>query len=94
MSTFSKNKLVGANLWDGISSDMFRWLHINPIKISLASKLFFTTLLVFDCTAISLTTVKPVLSGHLRGMLWCPLNTGCPPNTGFDIFNNYSFQSR
>ena len=30
-------------------------------------------------------TVKPVLSGHPRGMLWCPLNTGCPPNTGFDI---------
>ena len=29
-------------------------------------------------------TVKPVVSGHPRGMLWCPLNTGCPPNTGFD----------
>ena len=27
--------------------------------------------------------VKPVLIGHPRGMLWCPLNTGCPPNTGF-----------
>ena len=29
-------------------------------------------------------TVKPVLSGHPHGMLQCPLNTGCPPNTGFD----------
>ena len=29
-------------------------------------------------------TVKPVLSGHPWGMLQCPLNTGCPPNTGFD----------
>ena len=29
-------------------------------------------------------TVKPVLSGHPWGMLWCPLNTGCPPNTGFN----------
>ena len=32
-----------------------------------------------------LTTVKPVLSGHPQGMLKCPLNTGCPPSTGFDI---------
>ena len=30
-------------------------------------------------------TVKPVLSGHPRGMQWCPLNTGCPPNTDFDM---------
>ena len=29
-----------------------------------------------------LLTVKPVLSGHPRGMLYFPLNTGCPPNTG------------
>ena len=29
-------------------------------------------------------TVKAVLSGHPWGMLLCPLNTGCPPNTGFD----------
>ena len=29
-------------------------------------------------------TVKPVLSGHPQGMLQCPLNTGCPPNTGFE----------
>ena len=30
------------------------------------------------------STVKPVLSGHPRGMLYCPLNTACPPKTGFD----------
>ena len=30
------------------------------------------------------TTVKPVLSGHPWGMMQCPLNTGCPPNTGFN----------
>ena len=29
-------------------------------------------------------TLKPVLSGNLRGMLYCPLNTGCLSNTGFD----------
>ena len=33
--------------------------------------------------AINLT-LKPVLSGNLRGMLYCPLNTGCLPNKGFD----------
>ena len=33
---------------------------------------------------VNTNTVKPVLSGHPQGMLWCPLNTGCPPNTGFD----------
>ena len=26
-----------------------------------------------------LLTVKPVLIGHPRGMLYSPLNTGCPP---------------
>ena len=31
--------------------------------------------------------MKPVLSGHAWGMLQCPLNTGCPPNTGFDVDN-------
>ena len=34
---------------------------------------------------LSTNTVKPsVLSGHPRGKLQCPLNTGCLPKKGFN----------
>ena len=53
------------------------WEKFSRLKQKKAPKRQY--LLVFYCN-----TVKPLLSGHPRGMLWCPLNTGCPPNTGFD----------
>ena len=36
----------------------------------------------FSAMNYSETCIKRTLSGKL----WCPLNTGCPPNTGFDIY--------
>ena len=39
-----------------------------------------------------INTVKPVLSGHPRGKLYCPLNTGCPPNTGFNRYRIFSIK--
>lgn len=44
--------------------------------------LAFNQLRIFKWLKYQPNTVEPVLSGHPRGMVKWPLNTGWPPNTG------------
>ena len=66
-------------LYDAFRKTLPQAARKKPRKLTDHGKTTSTT-----CADFKFNTVKPVLSGHHQGMLWCLLNTGCPPNTGFD----------